>query len=155
MKVFTRVLLLTLIAAMLCLSLVSCAKRFEDGEYIVGDIVLTGDYEGFTFEKKTFAYNTYIQYQRQEALCCSGEYELEIIEQEDEEKQLEDEENGITRGNIIFTFTNAAGEEVTKTLAFVHDEIEGTLDVYGNLFLEGDYGFIRYTINDQGIEEEE
>ena len=153
MKVFTRVLLLTLVAVLLCLALVSCAKRIEDGEYIIGDVVLTGDYEGYTFEKKTFSYNTYIQYQKQEEFCCSGEYKLEIIEQEDEEKQLEDEENGITRGNIIFTFTNAAGETVTKTLAFVHDEIEGTLDVYGNLFFEGDYGAIHYTLNDQGIEE--
>ena len=153
MKVFTRVLLLTLIAVMLCLSLASCAKRFENGEYIIGDAVLDGNYEGYTFEKKTFTYNTYIKYQKQDELCCSGEYELEIIKQEDKEDQLEDEENGITRGNIIFTFTNASGELVTKTLAFVHDEIEGTLDVNGHLFFDGDYGAIHYALNDQGAEE--
>ena len=153
MKIFVRVLSLTLIAVVLCLSLISCAKRIEEGEYIIGDAVLTGDYEGFTFEKDTFAYNTYIQYQKQEAFCCSGEYELEIIEQEDEEKQLEDEENGIKRGNITFTYTDAAGATVTKTFPFVYDEIEYTLKITGHLFKDGDLGPLYYTLNDAGIEE--
>ena len=152
MKVFIRVLSLTLIAVMLCFSLASCAKKIEAGEYIKGDIVLTGCYEGYTFEGKTFAYNTYIQYQKQDALSCSGEYKLEIIEQEDEEDQLEDEENGIKRGNITFTWTDASGEEKTKTLAIIIDELEWTLTIGGLLFVDGDYGDVTYTLYDQSQE---
>ncbi len=153
MKVFTRVLSLALIAVLLCFSLASCAKKIEAGEYIIGDAVLTGCYEGYTFDGKTFAYNTYIKYQRQEEFSCSGEYKLEIIEQEDEEEQLEDEENGIKRGNITFTWTDANGEEKTKTLPIIIDELEWTLTIGGQLLVDGDYGNIIYTINDAGIEE--
>ena len=149
MKVFIRVLSLTLIAVMLCLSLASCAKRIEAGEYIIGDVVLTGCYEGYTFEGKTFSFTTYLAYQKQEALSCSGEYELEIIEQEDEEAQLEDEENGIKRGNITLTWTDAAGAEKTKTMPIVIDELEWTLTISGHLFVEGEYGDITYTLYDQ------
>ena len=153
MKLLTRVLSLALIAVLLCLSLVSCAKRFEDGEYVLGDAVMTGNYDAYTFDGKNFTFATYIQYQKQDAFSCSGEYELEIIEQEDEEKQLEDEENGITRGNIIFTYVDASGASVTKTFAFVHDEIEGKLQITGHLFYDGDLGTLHYELNDMGEEE--
>ena len=155
MKLFTRVLSLALIAVLLCLSLVACAKRFEDGEYVLGDAVLNGVYDGYVFEGKTFTYRCYIQYQDQQQAetTFSGEYELEIIEQEDEEDQLEDEENGIMRGNIIFTFADASGATVTRTFAFVYDEIEGKLEIHGHLSSEEDLGPLYYEFNDLGEEE--
>ena len=153
MKVFVRVLSLTLIAVLLCLSLVSCAKRFDAGEYTLGDPVMTGNYDAYAFDGKTFTFTTYIQYQKQDAFSCSGEYELEIIEQEDEEKQLEDEEYGITRGNITFTYVDASGATVTKTFAFVHDEYEGKLQINGHLFYDGDLGTLNYELNEMGEEE--
>lgn len=155
MKLFIRVLSLALIAVLLCLSLVACAKRFDDGEYVLGDVVLTGNYDGYIFEGKTFTYRNYIQYQDQQKVetTFTGEYELEIIEQEDEEDQLEDEENGITRGNIIFTYVDASGATVTKTFAFVHDEFKGLLEIHGHLHFEENLGPLYYTLNDAGVEE--
>ena len=155
MKLFIRVLSLALIAVLLCLSLVACAKRFDDGEYVLGDVVLTGNYDGYIFEGKTFTYRNYIQYQDQQKVetTFTGEYELEIIEQEDEEDQLEDEENGITRGNIIFTYVDASGATVTKTFAFVHDEFKGLLEIHGHLHFEENLGPLYYTLNDTGVEE--
>ena len=155
MKLFIRVLSLALIAVLLCLSLVACAKRFDDGEYVLGDVVLTGNYDGYVFEGKTFTYRNYIQYQDQQKVetTFTGEYELEIIEQEDEEDQLEDEENGITRGNIIFTYVDASGATVTKTFAFVHDEFKGLLEIHGHLYFEENLGPLYYNLNDTGVEE--
>ena len=137
MKVFTRVLTLTLVVILLALSLTACAgKRVTDGEYILGDKALTGCYESYTFEKKNFSYTTYIQHVKQEELSYSGTYKLEIVEPEDEEQKLEDEENMIKRGNIIFTWTDANGEKKTETKAVVIDEYEWTLTMsatYGDL----------------------
>lgn len=131
MKVFTRVLSLTLIAIMLCFSLASCAKKVETGEYVIGDPGLTGCYEGYTFDGKTFAYNTYINYVKQEdpLLTYSGEYEIEVIESEDKAAQKADKENGITRGNIILTWVDASGATQTKTLPIIIDEVNSTVTV--------------------------
>ena len=129
MKVFTRVLSLTLIAIMLCFSLASCGKKVEAGEYVIGDPGLTGCYEGYTFDDKTFSYNTYITYVKQEALSYSGEYEIEVIKPEDKEARQADKDNGITRGNITLTWVDAAGATQTKTLPIVIDEVNSTVTV--------------------------
>lgn len=150
MKLFTRVLLLALVAVLLCTSLVSCGKKKLEGEYVSdgGDSVMNGHYVSYVFDGKTFSFNEYKGYQKISANSVSGEYELEIIEQEDEEKQLEDEENGITRGNLILTWTDAGGATVTRTLPFVHDDYEGTLVVTGHPLVEGDYGAINFHLLD-------
>ena len=143
MKVFTRILSLALVTIMLAFSLVSCAKRVEEGEYIMGDKVLTGCYDSIYFEKDTFSYEVYVQHSKQDELCYSGTYELELIEPEDEEQALEDEENGITRGNITMTYTDANGAEQTVTKTIIMDSYEGTI-ILGDLL---------YTYFDQGTEE--
>ena len=56
MKAIIRVLMLTLAVILLATSLTACAKRVEDGEYILGDKALTGCYDSYTFEKKNFSY---------------------------------------------------------------------------------------------------
>ncbi len=140
MKAFTRVLTLTLVAVLLALSLTSCAKRIEDGEYILGDKALTGCYDSFYFDGKEFSYSVYIQYVKQEELSYAGTYKLELIEPEDEEQALEDEENLIKRGNITLTWTDANGETKTETKAVVIDEYEWTLTV------SGAYGDLIYTL---------
>ena len=129
MKVFTRVLSLTLIAIMLCFSLASCAKKVETGEYVVGDPGLTGCYEGYTFDGKTFSYNTYITYVKQDALSYAGEYEIEVVKPEDKEARKADKDNGITRGNITFTWVDAAGATKTETLPIVIDEVNSILTI--------------------------
>ncbi|MBE6602741.1 MAG: hypothetical protein E7636_00220 [Ruminococcaceae bacterium] len=129
MKVFTRVLSLTLIAIMLCFSLASCAKKVETGEYVIGDPGLTGCYEGYTFDGKTFSYNTYISYVKQDALSYTGEYEIEVIKPEDKEARKADKDNGITRGNITLTWVDAAGATQTKTMPIVIDEVNFTVTV--------------------------
>ncbi len=129
MKVFVRVLSLTLVVIMLAFSLVSCAKRVEEGEYVRGDDALTGCYDRYYFEKDTFSFDVYIQYVRQDALSYSGTYVLEIIEPEDEEQKLEDEEYGITRGNITFTWTDDNGATQTQTKTIIMDSYEGTINV--------------------------
>ena len=136
MKSFIRALTLTLVVILLAASFTACAKRVEDGEYILGDKALTGCYESYTFEEKSFSYTVYIEYVKQEALSYSGTYKLEIIKPEDEEQALEDEENLIKRGNITFTWTDASGEVKTETRPIVIDEYEWTLTLgatYGDL----------------------
>ena len=135
MKAFTRVLTLTLVVVLLALSLTACAKKIEEGEYILGNKT-TGCYEGYTFEKKNFSYSVYVENVKQEELSYAGTYKLEIIEPEDEEQKLEDEENLIKRGNITFTWTDANGELKTETKAVVIDEYEWTLTMsaaYGDI----------------------
>lgn len=129
MKVFTRVLSLTLIAIMLCFSLASCAKKVETGEYVIGDPGLTGCYEGYTFDGKTFSYNTYITYVKQDALSYAGEYEIEVVKPEDKEARKADKDNGITRGNITLTWVDAAGATQTKTMPIVIDEVNAKITV--------------------------
>ncbi|MBQ9801747.1 MAG: hypothetical protein IJW51_01580 [Clostridia bacterium] len=130
MKVFARVLSLLLVAVMLCLCLTSCGEeRIEDGEYIRGDKTLTGYYVCYYFEEETFSYEVYLQYVKDEALSYEGTYTLEIIPQEDEEKQLEDEENLIRRGNITFSYTDANGTAQTLTQTIIIDDYMGTLTI--------------------------
>ncbi len=129
MKVFTRVLSLTLIAIMLCFSLASCAKKVEPGEYVIGDPGLTGCYEGYTFDGKTFSYNTYVTYVKDEALSFAGEYEIEVIKPEDKEARKADKDNGITRGNITLTWVDAAGATKTETLPIIIDEVNAKITV--------------------------
>ena len=138
MKVFTRVLSLTLIAIMLCFSLASCAKKVETGEYVLGDPGLTGCYTSYTFDGKTFSYATYINYVKQAddpasqekgTLSYSGEYEIEVVKPEDKEARKADKDNGITRGNITFTWADAAGATKTETLPIVIDEVNSILTI--------------------------
>ncbi|MBQ2773499.1 MAG: hypothetical protein IJC95_01565 [Clostridia bacterium] len=138
MKVFTRVLSLTLIAIMLCFSLASCAKKVETGEYVLGDPGLTGCYTSYTFDGKTFSYATYINYVKQAndpasqekgTLSYSGEYEIEVVKPEDKEARKADKDNGITRGNITFTWVDAAGATKTETLPIVIDEVNSILTI--------------------------
>lgn len=142
MKVFARVISLVLITVMLCVGLASCNKGFELGQYIIGDNVLEGCYEGFTFDKETFTYDVYVEYRKDEALSFSGTYVFETVEAEDEEQALEDEENGIIRGNITLNCTYADGSTEEKTAAVIYDSIEGTLQI----------GDIRFTYTDIVIE---
>lgn len=134
MKVFTRILSLALVTIMLAFSLVACAKRVEEGEYVMGDKALTGCYDSIYFEKDTFTYEVYIQHNKQDALCYSGTYELELIEPEDEEQALEDEENGITRGNITMTYTDASGAEQVVTKTIIMNSYEGTVIINDLLY---------------------
>ena len=129
MKTFTRVLILTLVVILLAFSLTACADKMETGEYVLGDKGLTGCYDSYYFDGEEFSYSVYIQYVKQEALSYAGTYELELIEQEDEEKALEDEENGITRGNITFTYTDAAGVAHTETKSIIIDSYEELIRV--------------------------
>lgn len=127
MKVFARILSLTLVAIMLAFSLVSCGKRVEEGEYIMGDKALSGCYDSISFKEKTFTYEVYIQNKKQDALCYSGTYKLKLIKPKDKELAQEDKENGITRGNITMTYTDANGVEQTVTKTIVMDSYEGTI----------------------------
>ena len=130
MKVFTRVLSLALVAVMLCFSLVSCGgKEIEAGEYIMGDVALSGCYDSYAFDGENFSYNCYIQYQKQAALSFAGTYELEITE--------EDEENLLSSGNITFTWVDASGKEQTETKTIVIDE-------YNYILTIGDLPFTLY-----------
>lgn len=134
MKVFVRVLSLTLVVVMLAFSLASCGKKVEEGEYVIGDNVLTGYYDRFLFEGKNFSYDVYRQFVRDDALSYAGTYELELVEPEDEEAKLEDEENGITRGNITLTWLDANGAEQTATKTIIMNSLEGTIIVNDLLY---------------------
>ena len=137
MKVFTRVLSLALIAVMLCFSLVSCGKKVEAGEYVLGDPALTGCYTSYTFDGTSFSYNTYINYVKQEdpLLAYSGEYKIEAIESEDKEARQADKDNGITRGNITFTWDDASGATQTMTKSVVIDKANSTFTLDGAVYV--------------------
>jgi len=122
MKVFTRVLSLALVAVMLCFSLVSCGgKEIEAGEYIAGDVAMSGCYDSYAFDGENFSYNCYIQYQKQPEESFAGTYEIEITE--------EDEENFLSSGNITFTWIDASGKEQTETLPIIIDEYDYILTI--------------------------
>lgn len=117
MKVFARILSIILIVLMLTLTLASCA-RVPEGEYIRGNKVLEGYYEGFTFDGKNFSFEVYRGYQREEALCYSGTYKLK------KDKEKSDKENGITAGIITLTYVDAAGNEVVVEKEYYREETE-------------------------------
>lgn len=128
MKLFARVLSLTLVAVMLCLCLTACGEeRIDDGEYIRGDKALNGYYDGYIFEEDTFSYGVYLGYQKDEALSYSGTYVLEIVEKEDKEAQKADEENMMRYGFITFSYTDAAGTAVEQKLPIEIDDMQGIL----------------------------
>ena len=129
MKAFTRVLTLTLVVILLALSLTACADKVEKGEYVLGDKAMTGCYDSYYFDGEEFSYSVYIQYVKQEALSYAGTYVLEVIEPTDEEQAQQDEENGITRGNITFTYTDAAGVAHTETKSIIMDSYEELIRV--------------------------
>ena len=118
MKVFIRILSVILAVLMLTVAFASCGKRVKKGEYIRGSKVLDGYYEGFTFDGKEFSFDVYRAYQRDDALCYSGTYEIEI------DKENSDKENDITVGTITLTYTNAEGAEVVEELSYYHEETE-------------------------------
>ena len=134
MKLFARVLSLTLVAVMLCLCLAACGgvERIDNGEYIRGDKALNGYYDGYIFEEDTFTYGVYLGYVQDKALSYSGTYVLEIIENEDEETQAYNEENGIREGFITLTYTDAAGAPVESKLPIYIDDMQGIL-IIGDL----------------------
>ena len=128
MKLFARVLSLTLVAVMLCLCLTACGEeRIDDGEYIRGDKALNGYYYGYIFEEDTFTYGEYLGYVKDEAASYSGTYMLEIIEKEDEAEQAEDEENMKRFGFITFYYTDAAGAAVERKEPIEIDDMQGIL----------------------------
>lgn len=129
MKLFARVLSLTLVAVMLCLCLAACGDvaRIDDGEYIRGDKALNGYYDGYIFEADTFSYGVYLGYVKDNALSYSGTYVLEIVEKEDKEEQAYDEENGYRYGFITFSYTDAAGVAVENKLPIEIDDVQGIL----------------------------
>ena len=125
MKVFARILSLLLVVLMLSLTLAACG-RVPKGEYIMGDKVLDGYYEGYTFKGNKFSYSVYIAYQAQEELCYSGKYKFE------KNKEESNKDEGITAGMITFTYLDAEGNEVVEEKTLVYNEVEGTL-VVGDL----------------------
>ena len=128
MKLFARVLSLTLVAVMLCLCLTACGEeRIDDGEYIRGDKALNGYYYGYVFEEDTFTYGEYLGYVKDEAASYSGTYALEIIEKEDKEEQKADEENMLRYGFITFYYTDAAGTAVERKEPIEIDDMQGIL----------------------------
>lgn len=135
MKVFTRVLSLTLIAVMLCFSLVSCGKKVKAGEYVLGDPALTGCYYSYVFDGKSFSYSTYVSYVKDTNLSYSGEYKIEAIESEDKEARQADKDNGITRGNITFTWDDASGATQTMTKPVVIDKVNSTFTLDGAVYV--------------------
>ena len=117
MKVFSRVLSVILLTLVLVLSLASCGSSLK-GEYIRGNKVLEGYYEGYTFDGKNFTYDVYRAYVRDDALCYSGTYELV------KDKENSDKENGITVGTITLTYQTADGETVVEEKAYWREETE-------------------------------
>ena len=117
MKLFARVFSVILLTLILALTLTSCGGALK-GEYIRGNKVLEGYYEGYTFNGKNFTYDVYLAYVRDEALSYSGTFEYEI------DKENSDKELGLTVGTIVFTYTNAAGTEVVEEKPFTLEETE-------------------------------
>ena len=138
MKLFVRVLSVILLALMLTLTLASCGSRVPKGEYVRGERVLEGYYEGFTFKGKKFSFDVYRAYQQNEtdkALSYTGTYKLV------KDKENSNKDEGITVGTITLTYTNADGDEVVEEKPFYMEDTEEALfikidGVFYNIFEE-------------------
>lgn len=134
MKLFARIISVILIVLTLSLTLVSCGG-VDKGEYIMGDKVLDGYYEGYTFKGNKFSYNVYIAYQAQEELCYSGKYKLE------KNKEESNKDEGLTVGTITLTYLDAEGNEVVEEKSYAYYEEEGKMvigDLIYKLFIGDD-----------------
>ena len=107
MKNFVRILSVTLVVAMLAVTLVSCGG--PSGTYTAGDTGLTSTYTQYEFKGSKFVFTSYVMGKKIDATSYEGKFKVKD-------------------GEITFTWENADGEEKSDTLTYKENE-DGSIEI--------------------------
>ena len=107
MKNLVRILSVTLVVAMIAVSLVACGG--PSGTYTFGDTSLTKTYTQYKFSGSKFEFSSYVAGNKVEATSYSGKYK-------------------VADGEITFTWKNADGEEKSDTQTYKENE-DGSITI--------------------------
>ena len=97
MKTFVRILSLTLVAVMLCVTLASCGG--PSGKFYAGDTQITKTYTTYEFKGSKVVFESYLAGKKVESACFEGKFKVKGDE-------------------ITFTVEDAEGEAKSETLAY-------------------------------------
>lgn len=108
MKKFARILALTLATVMLMATLASCGG-VSSGDYYAGDKDTIKTYTMYSFSGNKVTFSSYLLGQKVDSATLEGKYKVDGDE-------------------IIFTWVDADGKEITDTQSFAENE-DGSIKI--------------------------